>query len=471
MTSASGHRRARSNEDFNFSVFQLAVLLDDSNFPAFGGTCSTAIATPPYQRWTRNGSHRLKLSMRFGTCIADTTSFDSGLAYHSVLLIFFQRSSLASGPFNMRTRELPPGSTTWHRAPDVKMGPILATLIDTRSPGTFLLPTVIHLATVLTGIRPRTMEPETEPTPLVRIPELWFADGGLVVKAQHTLFRVSRGILVLRSPIFADMFSMPQPSNAETIDGCPVVQLPDLAEDVNVFFKAMFDSSFFEPYPAQTTFKTIAGVLRLSTKYEVDYLRRRALVHFCSRFPTTLAHWDLKREMKYPAVPSWELSYEIDDAVALIALARQARARWILPCAFYELALACKTSGFFAMPEEEQRPLLDGYLLQRDAVWTIMQFLSDGVALHLCCSIKSCGNMKFAFPRYAHERCAEVPARPLTIWAEGDWEDLAEVCGVCRPYLRDAHQRARQDFWDRLPSLYGLGSWEELEAEKAAQGD
>ncbi|KAJ7156757.1 hypothetical protein C8R46DRAFT_1115047 [Mycena filopes] len=322
------------------------------------------------------------------------------------------------------------------------------------------------------------MEPEPEPTPLVRIPELWFADGGIVVKAQHTLFRVSSGILALRSPIFADMFSIPQPSNAETIDGCPVADLPDLAEEVNVFFKAIFDSSFFEAYPAPTTFRIIAGVLRLSTKYEVDYLRQRALVHFCSMFPTTLAQWDSKRKLVFSIaasawqIPSWELSREIGDAVNLVSLARQARVRWILPCALYELALRYDISVVFPLPEEEQRLFLQGYVLQRDAGLTVMQFLADPAALQFCESPKSCGKIKFAFLEDTHDRCADVPARPLTIWAERHWEShkVAELCAVCLPYLRGAHKRARQDFWDRLPSLYGLGSWEELEAEKAAQG-
>lgn len=49
----------------------------------------------------------------------------------------------------------------------------------------------------------------------------WFDDGSVVGKAPRSLYRVtvSRGVLVLQAPIFADMFSIPQPHDAETVDG------------------------------------------------------------------------------------------------------------------------------------------------------------------------------------------------------------------------------------------------------------
>ncbi|KAJ7174913.1 hypothetical protein C8R46DRAFT_945816 [Mycena filopes] len=319
------------------------------------------------------------------------------------------------------------------------------------------------------------MDPETEPTSVVRAQDLWFEDGGIVVKAQKTLFRVSRAILVLQSPIFADMFKIPQPPNAEAIDGCPVVELFDSAEDVSVFFKAIFDSSFFEPYPAPTTFGIITGVLRLSTKYEVDYLRRRAVVHLCSMFPTTLVDWDLRQTLRHRSdtplwkVPSWQFSAEIPDVVALISLARQARVSWILPCVFYDLAVGDWDSSLaLSLSNDEQEVFINGYLLQRDAGWLTIQFLSDHAAMQMCTAPATCSRVKSA--ALLNAECVDFPAMPLTIWEEGDWEYVAEVCANCLVCLRHAHQKARQDFWDRLPSLYGLRTWQELLAEKVLEG-
>jgi hypothetical protein len=88
--------------------------------------------------------------------------------------------------------------------------------------------------------RSQTMDMDNTPT---RVEELWFSDSGLVVQAEQSLFRVSGAVLAARSPIFKDMLSFTQPPDAETIDGCPVVKLPDLAIDITCFFRAIFDSS------------------------------------------------------------------------------------------------------------------------------------------------------------------------------------------------------------------------------------
>ncbi|KAJ6531182.1 hypothetical protein B0H19DRAFT_911807, partial [Mycena capillaripes] len=117
-----------------------------------------------------------------------------------------------------------------------------------------------------------------------RCPDLWFADCGLIVRAGNLLFRISREMLAARSPVFADMLAFTQPDDAEKIDGCPVVDLPDAAEEVAVFFRALFNHDFFEPYPARTEYATVVGVLRLSNKYQVDSLRKRALIHLGSAF-------------------------------------------------------------------------------------------------------------------------------------------------------------------------------------------
>jgi hypothetical protein len=74
---------------------------------------------------------------------------------------------------------------------------------------------------------------------LMRAEGLWFEDCGLIIQAEKTLFRISRDYLALQSPVFKDMLSLPPPKDAEMMDGCPFVFLPDTAEDVTVFLKAV----------------------------------------------------------------------------------------------------------------------------------------------------------------------------------------------------------------------------------------
>ncbi|KAJ7857819.1 hypothetical protein B0H14DRAFT_2578181 [Mycena olivaceomarginata] len=43
-----------------------------------------------------------------------------------------------------------------------------------------------------------------------RVPELWFEDDNLILHAENTVFRVSKGVLAARSSVFRDMLSFPQ---------------------------------------------------------------------------------------------------------------------------------------------------------------------------------------------------------------------------------------------------------------------
>ncbi|KAJ6500966.1 hypothetical protein C8R45DRAFT_863808 [Mycena sanguinolenta] len=217
-----------------------------------------------------------------------------------------------------------------------------------------------------------------------RLPALWFPDGNLVICAGSVLFRVYRGILAARSPVFADIlasppFSSTEDAETETLDGCPVLHLDDSAADTMYFLKAIFDYEFFAPYPAPTDFDAIHGVLRLGTKYRVAPLRRRALRHLSSAHPTRLGAWDALCGVGHSASStstqgggaasasgsastsvsasaavgsgssapsSWVGPYfgpSFDPAhleLPILTLARAARAPWVLPAAFLRAAAA-----------------------------------------------------------------------------------------------------------------------------------
>lgn len=79
-----------------------------------------------------------------------------------------------------------------------------------------------------------------EPTQIIRS-DVWYDDGNVVLQAQGTQFKFYRGILAHSSPVFKDMFTIPQPASVDTqlVDGCPVVHLFDLAEDVKYILRAL----------------------------------------------------------------------------------------------------------------------------------------------------------------------------------------------------------------------------------------
>jgi hypothetical protein len=75
-----------------------------------------------------------------------------------------------------------------------------------------------------------------------RDPHLWFEDGSIVLETESTQFRVYRGILAANSPVFKDMFSLPQPEEQELVEGCPIVTLHDSPVDLGHFLRSIHDA-------------------------------------------------------------------------------------------------------------------------------------------------------------------------------------------------------------------------------------
>ena len=71
--------------------------------------------------------------------------------------------------------------------------------------------------------------------------DLWMDDGSIVLQAENSQFRVHRSMLSRHSSVFRDMFSVPQPTDEKNIEGCPVIYLPDSAEDVSCLLSALYD--------------------------------------------------------------------------------------------------------------------------------------------------------------------------------------------------------------------------------------
>ena len=69
---------------------------------------------------------------------------------------------------------------------------------------------------------------------------MWFEDGNVILVAQGIGFRVYKGALGRASEVFGDMFTLAKPSDPNTVEGCPVVELSDKAEDFLYLLDAVF---------------------------------------------------------------------------------------------------------------------------------------------------------------------------------------------------------------------------------------
>ncbi|KAJ7059583.1 hypothetical protein C8F01DRAFT_1145027 [Mycena amicta] len=305
---------------------------------------------------------------------------------------------------------------------------------------------------------------------LRRVDGLWFPDANLVIQAEHTVFRVYGHFLGRHSSVFADMLALPPPPDAETYQGCALVRLPDSADDVCHFLKALMYYDYFEPSPAPTTFAIVAGVLGLSDKYEVASLRQRAIRHLSDVRPTTLEEWQGRNLNS-----ALHASIESGGHFKLIALARQFSLDWLLPGAFYDL---CDENA----DEEEilQNPLstsdkclffagrrvLEGAenSLMLEFLWTPLE--GDG-----CPSPATCSTARNRLRRQAEAwRCDRhtPPNLPLLIWRDEywTWTALSTLCPSCLLEMKRLHQNALEEFWQRLPSIFNLPEWDTLEAMK-----
>ena len=77
-----------------------------------------------------------------------------------------------------------------------------------------------------------TAAEEKQETPKYQRGDVWFDDGNIVLFAQHTGFRIYRGLLAAQSTVFADMFVSTSSTADETLEGCPVVYLTDSGVDL-----------------------------------------------------------------------------------------------------------------------------------------------------------------------------------------------------------------------------------------------
>ncbi|KAF7353993.1 hypothetical protein MVEN_01086000 [Mycena venus] len=397
-------------------------------------------------------------------------------------------------------------------------------------------------------------------------------------------------------PVFADMLAFPQPEDAETLDGCPVLHLDDSAADTMYFLKALFDYEFFAPYPAKTDFDAIHGVLRLGTKYRVEPLRRRALQHLSSAHPTSLAAWDALCAASPAASTSTTSSHRgasvgfsgglepvggggvgvgvgavvaayagpsFDPAhleLPILTLARAARAPWVLPTAFLRAAAALTSgtltsldilegidyTGVHVELERGDKVLLleAGGVLLGEGTSELLGFLwsptvcpgcvhaqpgaSTSAASASSSASATAGNgpntagtsapgvmnpctanrlaMRVAAERWRSDALlpiarvlvgvgaekgkhgrgkvgrtrwtkmrrgeadgdADVEEGGRAIWGEEDFARLS-VCAPCLAYMKTDWATRRTRFWERLPTLFGLQQWGELERRRGEE--
>ena len=79
--------------------------------------------------------------------------------------------------------------------------------------------------------------------------------------AQNVGFRVYRRLLAEHSPFFRDLFAIPQPVPAPTIEGCPLVFLAEYAWSFRHFLRALFPTKGHLTYVSPFHFQSFCGTI------------------------------------------------------------------------------------------------------------------------------------------------------------------------------------------------------------------
>jgi hypothetical protein len=203
------------------------------------------------------------------------------------------------------------------------------------------------------------------------------------------------------------------------------------------------------------------GILRLSHKYDVPYLRRRALEYLGTLFPTTLRRYDTRKEnlIATDVYTSYRLIMPLE-------VATEVGAPWLLPVAYYELCTQeiswiISEPGWKDLGEQERDVCLIGHSAQARYSPNILGFLTISKDSDADCDDwVECNRLRLQFASSYNWSEMTWPLDGAERWTEMD--ELG-ICETCIEEAKAIHAVARQTFWDQMPQMFSLPGWEELE--------
>ncbi|KAJ7486968.1 hypothetical protein FB451DRAFT_1127216 [Mycena latifolia] len=312
------------------------------------------------------------------------------------------------------------------------------------------------------------------------VQDLYFADGSLVIQAEHRIFRVSGAVLAARSSVFQDMLSFPQPSDGpsavENIEGIPIVVLYDMAAEVEPFLRAIFDSSSFMPPPATAPLSDILAILRLSHKYDIQYLHRRALDHLSAVFPTELSVFLTTLNSLPEGFKALESS--VDAHLQVLRTLHEVNALWLLPAAYSRASTFLPrklfaASSWPALPDEIKNTLHVAHAHHSRYIISIVQ-CAGREPPEACTALDTCPSGILTVITALMEQVGDVDMEcnffdVKDLFLPGLWAGFdAPLCAVCMTHTTQEVAIGVGKVWDALPTNLGLPPWDELRAMKSA---
>ncbi|KJA19711.1 hypothetical protein HYPSUDRAFT_44000 [Hypholoma sublateritium FD-334 SS-4] len=304
-----------------------------------------------------------------------------------------------------------------------------------------------------------------------RSEKFWFDDGSVVLQVESVQYRVHRSILASYSPVFNDLFRVPQPEGDRSgwVDGCPTVCMAgDTTRDWESVLGFIYKpSSLALKWP---DVGRLAGMMRLGKKYQIDDIFAEALARLRAQFPRTLAARDAMT-----AGGNMELCEWISKYFQVITRLGEEMGLWsILPVAYYMAASYEENIPSFILyyrnlSPNSMRSVAHGTaaiwddVVSRSFRWTKPTELT--IPTISCASKPKC---TAARTLALAEVCAKVGKQDagiaLDVWKRGAG---CEFCAECLRAAQTACEGGRAYIWDHLARYFLGDNWEKLEDTKS----
>ncbi|PPQ79528.1 hypothetical protein CVT25_003410 [Psilocybe cyanescens] len=337
------------------------------------------------------------------------------------------------------------------------------------------------------------------------VDDLWFHNiENVVLQAEDHFFRVPPTLFFAKSSVFSDIYHKRDVSSTSFFTyayhgndpkiieqlgapGCTIIKMLGVtAVEAATFLSALIDPEYFEGPPARETLEFILAIFKLASKYEVRFLRRRALAHLERVYPCSdIDDWDRREDFSTFSIERQEfhchpVSSTLTGTLNIIELCTAYNVPWILPTAFYECCLYDMKTLLAhpkwkdcpgSLPNDIKTRIICGYLAHKEESSRVLAFLHTD--LPHCENEQVCSNIRRVELRKlctVREQPREMQDFLGKVWDMSDWDEFVSqgMCNSCLSCCKALHRAFRQVSWDNLPAMYGLPNWDKLRAQRQA---
>ncbi|KAF9244858.1 hypothetical protein BU15DRAFT_41596 [Melanogaster broomeanus] len=328
----------------------------------------------------------------------------------------------------------------------------------------------------------------SEKTSLVRHTDLSFADGNIVILAGPSYFLVHQGLLSRHSQVLEHLIKSMDPT--PTIEGRPVLSLPEPPDSIACFLQALYDGISFLTYD-EPGFTAVANLLRVLTTYKVQRVLRDILRVLSTFWPTTLAQWDSRECSVTSPDGVYSPRPSLPHPIEVIKLARDIDAPSLLPSAMYDLSrytpseaaigiFKPQAGNYIGLEESDLLCVLRGrehasryfstfivnelegrspspWCLCRNETGPLAkgacQMAFEAITFELLRDINGTVSHRTSDPLYAMTHAELMQTGEST---SADNPSPMRTCEICRTEFASAVLAAKEDFWGKLPGWFGV---------------